>query len=111
MSNKRYTPRYNAEFRERAVRLLAEQRGSYASDNAAYIAVGSSLGCSPDSLRSWCHQAQKDSGERPGLSTEDKARIKELEREVRHLRQANEILKKASAYFAAAELGRPFPKS
>lgn len=91
--------------------MLAEQRGSYASDNAAYIAVGSSLGCSPDSFRSWCHQAQKDASDRPGLSREDKAGIKALEREVRHLRQANEILKKASAYFVAAELGRPFPKS
>lgn len=111
MSNKKYTPRYNVEFRERAVRLLTEQRSSYPSDNAAYIGVGSSLGCSPDSLRSWCHQAQKDAGDRPGLSTEDRARIKELEREVRHLRQANEILKRASAYFAQAELGRPFPKS
>jgi len=111
MSNKKYTPRYNIEFRERAVRLWTDQRGSYASDNAAYIAIGSTLGCSPDSLRSWCHQAQKDAGDRPGLSTVDKARIKELEREVRQLRQANEILKKASAYFAQAELGRPFSKS
>ena len=111
MSKKSYTPRYPAEFRERAVRLLSEQRGSYPSDNAAYRGVASNLGCSPDSLRAWCHQAQKDTGERPGLSTEDKARIKELERENRQLRQANEILKRASAYFAQAELGRPFPKS
>ena len=88
MSKKSYTPRYPAEFRERAVRLLSEQRGSYPSDNAAYRGVASNLGCSPDSLRAWCHQAQKDTGERPGLSTEDKARIKELERENRQLRQA-----------------------
>ncbi|XQZ49734.1 hypothetical protein E2977_11795 [Paracoccus yeei] len=62
------------------------------------------LGCSPDSLRVWCQQAERDRGERGGLTSAEKDRIKELEREVRELRTANEILKKASAYFAAAEL-------
>ena len=66
------------------------------------------LGCSPDSLRVWCQQAERDAGQRGGLTSAEKDRIKELEREVRELRQANEILKKASAYFAAAELDRPF---
>ena len=66
------------------------------------------LGCSPDSLRVWCQQAERDAGQRGGPTSAEKDRIKELEREVRELRQANEILKKASAYFAAAELDRPF---
>ena len=102
--------RYSAEFRERAVRLYFDNRPDYPSDNAAYKAIAAKLGCTGDTLFSWCQQAQRDAGERPGLSTEDKARIKELERENRELRQANEILKKASAYFAAAELDRPFKR-
>jgi transposase-like protein len=68
------------------------------------------LGCSHDTLRAWCVQAARDAGERGGLTSEEKARIKELEREVKELRTANEILKKASAYFAMAELDRPFRK-
>ena len=91
---------YSPEFRERAVRLLLEHRDEYQSEAAALTAITGKLGCSPDSLRVWVRQAQRDGGERPGLTSADKARIKELEREVRELRQANEILKKASAYFA-----------
>ncbi|NEK23873.1 hypothetical protein GV827_15865 [Sulfitobacter sp. JBTF-M27] len=68
------------------------------------------MGCSPDSLRAWCHQAERDAGQRVGLTSAEKDRIKELERENRELRTANEILKKASAYFAAAELDRPFKR-
>lgn len=109
-STKKHSPRYTAEFRERAVRLFREQRPDYTSDSAAYRALGAKLGCSPDTLRSWHLQAARDAGEQPGLSSEDKARIKELEREIRELRTANEILKKASAYFAQAELDRPFRK-
>ena len=101
---------YSPEFRERAVRLLLEHRDDYQSEAAALTAIADKLGCSPDSLRVWVRQAQRDGGERPGLTCADKARIKELEREVRELRQANEILKKASAYFAQAELDRPFRK-
>ena len=92
--------------------------------NAAYKAIAPKLGCSPDSLRVWCQQAERDAGQRAGLTSAEKDRIKELEREVRELRQGeegqpnvqwtfgptNEILKKASAYFAAAELDRPFRK-
>ena len=110
MTQKKYTPTYTAEFRERGVRLFKENRSNYSSDNAAYKAIGSKLGCSPDSLRAWCQQAERDAGLRDGLSSEDKARLKALERENRELRQANEILKKASAYFAQAELDRPFRK-
>jgi len=110
MSKRTYTPTYPAELRERGVRLFREHRAEYRSDNAAYRAIAPKLGCSPDSLRAWCRRAEIDAGERAGLTSEEKARIKELEREVRELRTANEILKKASAYFAQAELDRPFRK-
>ena len=110
MSKRTYTPTYPAELRERGVRLFQEHRAEYRSDNAAYRAIAPKLGCSADSLRVWCQRAERDAGERPGLTSEEKARIKELEREVRELRTANEILKKASAYFAQAELDRPFRK-
>ena len=101
---------YSPEFRERAVRLLMEHRDDYQSEAAALTAIAGKLGCSPDSLRVWVRQGQRDGGERPGQTSAEKARIKELERENRELRQANEILKKAAAYFAVAELDRPFRK-
>ena len=101
---------YSPEFRERAVRLALEHREEYQSEAAALTAIAGKLGCSPDSLRVWMRQIQRDGGERPGQTSAEKARIKELEREVRELRQANEILRKASAYFAQAELDRPFRK-
>lgn len=110
MTKKKHTPAYPVELRERGVRLFRENRSEYTSDNAAYRAIASKLGCSPDSLRVWCQQAERDAGERAGLTSAEKDRIKELEREVRELRQANEILKKASAYFAQAELDRPFKR-
>lgn len=110
MTKLRFTPAYPAELRERGVRLLRENHSEYASDTGACEAIAPKLGCSPDSLRVWCQQAERDAGQRGGLTSAEKDRIKELEREVRELRQANEILKKASAYFAAAELDRPFRK-
>ena len=110
MTKKKHTPAYPAELRERGVRLFRENRSDYTSDNSAYRAIAPKLGCSPDSLRVWCQQAERDAGERAGLTTAEKDRIKDLEREVRELRQANEILKKASAYFAQAEFDRPFRK-
>lgn len=110
MTKQRFTPAYPAELRERGVRLFRDHRSEYSSDNAAYRAIAPKLGCSPDSLRSWCQQAERDAGRLAGLTSAEKNRIKELEREVRELRQANEILKKASAYFAAAELDRLFRK-
>ena len=110
MNNRTYTPRYPTELRERGVRLFHDHRSEYGSDNAAYRAIAPKLGCSPDSLRAWCRQAERDAGNLPGLTTAEKDRIKELERENRQLRQANEILKKASAYFAQAELDRPFKR-
>ena len=87
-----------------------EHRDEYQSEAAALTAIAGKLGCSPDSLRVWMRQVQRDGGERPGQTSAEKARIKELERENRELRQANEILRKASAYFAQAELDRPFLK-
>jgi len=110
VSTKKHPPAYTAEFRERGVWLYREQRPDHTSDNAAYRAIASKLGCSHDTLRSWCLQAARDAGERRGLTTDERARLKELERENRELRTANEILKKASAYFAQAELDRPFRK-
>lgn len=110
MEQKKHSPKYSAEFRERGVRLYREHRPEYVSDNAAYKAISSKLGCSADTLRAWSVQAARDAGERDGLTSEQKARLKALERENRELRIANEILKKASAYFAQAELDRPFRK-
>jgi transposase len=110
MTQRKHTPSYTAEFRARGVRLFNEQRSEYRSDNAAYQAIAPKLGCAPDSLRGWCRQSERDAGARNGPTSEEKARIKDLEREVRELRQANEVLKKASAYFAQAELDRPFRK-
>ena len=110
MTKRPHTAAYPAELRERGVGLFRENRVNYSSDSAAYKAIAPKLGCSPDSLRVWCQQAERDDGQRAGLTTEEKDRIKDLEREVKELRQANEILKKASAYFAQAELDRPFRK-
>jgi len=101
---------YSPEFRESAARLAMEHRDEYQSEAAALTAIAGKLGCSPDSLRVWMRQVQRDGGERPGPTSAEIARIKELERENRELRQANEILRKASAYFAQAELDRPFRK-
>ena len=102
IQKKKTAKTYSPEFRERAVRLVMEHRDQYQSEAAAMTAIASKLGCSPDSLRVWMRQIQRDGGERPGQTSAEKARIKELEREVRELRQANEILRKASAYFAQA---------
>ena len=110
MTKRRFTPAYPAELRERGVRLVQENRAGYSSDSAAYRGIAPKLGCSPDSLRVWCQQAERDAGKRAGLTSVEKDRIRELERENRELRTANEILKKASAYFAAAELDRPFKR-
>ena len=111
MDSKKNTSRpYPEEFRERAVQMVIDHLDSYASLTAAVRDIAAKLGCSPDSLRVWYKQSQRDTGRLPGSSTAEKALIKELERENRELRQANEILKKASAYFAQAELDRPFRK-
>ena len=97
---------FSPEVQERAIRLVAEQTASHGSQWAAVRSVAEKLGCHPETLRNWLRRHERDTGQRPGLTTSDAARLKALEREVRELRQANEILRKASAYFAMAELDR-----
>ncbi len=98
--------RYSPEVRERSVRMVLEHQGEYASQWEAIRSVAEKIGCTAETLRKWVRQAEIDAGRRGGLTTEERARTKELEREVRELRRANEILRKASAYFAQAELDR-----
>jgi transposase len=98
--------RYPAEVKERAVRLVFESEDRHESQWAAIRSVAEKIGCSAEGLRKWVRQAEHDGGRRPGLTSEEQARLKDLEREVRELRRANEILRKASAYFAQAELDR-----
>jgi transposase-like protein len=102
--------KYSPEVRERAVRMVFDHHAEHASQWAAILSIAPKIGCNPETLRSWVRQAERDQGLRAGLTTDERDRIKALEREVRELRQANEILRKASAYFAAAELDRPFRK-
>ncbi len=98
--------RYSPEVRERAVRMLQEHQGEHASQWAAIGSIASKIGCTPETLRKWVRRTETDQGLRAGLTSDERKRLKELEREVRELRRANEILRKASAYFAQAELDR-----
>ncbi len=98
--------RFSPEVRERAVRLVREQQPAHPSEWAVLQAVAPKLGTTAETLRKWVRQAERDTGQRPGLTTSERERLKELEREVRELKRANEILRKASAYFAQAELDR-----
>lgn len=98
--------RFSEEVRERAVRMFFEHRGEYASEWEGMRSISSKIGCTAETLRKWVRQAEVDAGRRGGLTSEERARMKELERENRELRRANEILRKASAYFAQAELDR-----
>jgi transposase len=100
------TKRFPAEVRERAVRMVREQRGEHASLWSAIEAIAPKIGCSCQTLHEWVKREEVDSGKREGLSTVERERIKQLEREVKELRRANEILKVASAFFAQAELNR-----
>jgi transposase len=97
---------YSAEVRERSVRLVMEHADEYPSQWAAIVSIAEKIGCTSETLRHWVRAAERDAGERPGLSSKEEERLKELERENRELRRANEILRKASAYFALAELDR-----
>ena len=98
--------RFSPEVRERAVKLVLEHQGEYDSQWAAIGSVAAKIGCTAETLRGWVRQHERDTGRREGMTTTEKERIKQLEREVRELRQANEILRNASAYFAQAELDR-----
>jgi len=98
--------RYSPEVRERAVRMVFDHQHEHESQWAAMESVASKIGCTPETLRHWVRQAERDLGKRDGMSSAEKQRVKELEREVRELRRANEILRKAAAFFAQAELDR-----
>ena len=121
MEKSKTSNRYSPEVQSRAVRMVLEHQGSYETQSAAIAAIAPKIGCIPETLRVWVRQAEKDNGLRLGATSAERDRIKELEREVRQLRQANEILRKASAYFAplsrfaskplpgkGTELDRPF---
>ena len=98
--------KYPEELRERAVRMAVDLRRDPATRTGALRRVGEQLGINPETLRNWVTQAEVDTGDRPGTTSDEARRMVELEREVRELRRANEILRTASAYFAAAELDR-----
>lgn len=98
--------RYSPELKERAVRMVAEHRQEYRSQTAAIASVAEKLGCTPEALRRWIQRTERDAGQRPGLTTDERAELKRLQRENFELKRANEILRKASAFFAQAELDR-----
>ncbi len=98
--------RYSPEVRERAVRMVLEHAAEYDSQWAAIVSIAGKIGCTPETLRKWVRQSEIDTGKRGGLTSDERAQMKELERENRELRRANDILRKASAFFAQAELDR-----
>ena len=100
--------KFSPEVQERAVRMVVEARAQHESQWPAIVSIAAKIGCTAETLRRWVRQAERDSGQREGLTTAEAERIKALEREVRELRKANEILKLASAFFAQAELDRRF---
>ena len=98
--------KYSPELRERAVRLVFDHAPEHSSQWAAIRSVAEKIGCAPEVLRRWVRQAERDAGQRPGLTTDERAELKRLQRENFELKRANEILRKASAFFAQAELDR-----
>ena len=102
------TNKFSPEVRTRAVRMVLDQAGEHPSRWAAMSSIAAKIGCSGETLRHWVRQHERDAGLRDGMTSEVRERLKALERENRELRQANEILRKASAYFAQAELDRRF---
>jgi transposase len=98
--------KFSPEVQDRAVRLVLDTQGQHESEWAAIASVASKIGCTPETLRKWLRRIQVDSGKRAGVTSAERERLKELERENRELKRANEILRKASAYFAQAELDR-----
>ena len=104
--HKKSSPRYSPEVRVRAVRMVFDHIGEHTSQWAAIESIAAKIGCAAQTLHTWVKQADRDQGLKPGPTSEERERLKQLERENRELRQANEILRKASAYFAQAELDR-----
>ena len=104
------TNKFSPEVRERAVRLVLDNEGQHGSRWQAVMSISTKIGCAPQTLHEWVKKAEVDSGKRAGVPSDTTDKLKALEREVRELRQANEILRKASAYFAQAELDRPFKR-
>jgi transposase len=99
-------PKYSPEVRERAVRMVFEHQAEHESQWAAIVSIAGKIGCTPESLRKWVRQSERDQGKRAGLTSTEQERIKQLERESLELKRANEILRKAAAFFAQAELDR-----
>lgn len=102
----RKSTKFSPEVRERAVRMVLEHRDEHESQWAAVVSIAGKIGCTAQTLLNWVRQHERDNGQREGVTTAEAQRIKDLEREVRELRKANEILKLASAFFAQAELDR-----
>ena len=104
------TNKFSPEVRERAVRMVLDNQGQHESRWSAILSISTKIGCAPQTLNEWIKRAEVDSGKRAGIPSEMAEKMKALEREVRELRQANEILRKASAYFAMAELDPPLKR-
>jgi transposase len=102
------TNKFAPEVRARAVRMVLDHEGEHSSRWAANSSIAAEIGCTPQTLHSWIVKAERDSGKRPGTPSDVADKLKTLERENRELRKANEIIRKASAYFAQAELDRRF---
>lgn len=105
-TGKRPAKPFSAEVGERAARLVQEQQGAHETQWAVIRLIAEKIGCSPETLRLWLRRTERDAGQRLGLKTDERERLQSLEREVRELKRANDILRKASAFFAAAELDR-----
>src|SRR3972149_4997173 len=114
MTNQTKSPKFSPEVRERAVRMVFEHRSDHASQWAAIVSIAAKIGCTAQTLSNWVRQAERDQGKKPCVTTDERERLKALERENRELRQANEILRRPSGFFPRGELARrwkPCPAS